>query len=117
MRHAAVASYVKFRSRSDRFDFYPINDKWIEQRLVSRTYQGTVTKGGTQHFELAAELTFEPDVQSEIVSAWTQINVRDRLGALGVLVFVGLTILICASAFLCLLSRRATRQDSVALTA
>ena len=117
MRRAAVASYVKYRSKSDRFDFYPINDKWIKQRLVSRTYQGSVTKGGTPHYELAVELTFEPEVQSEIVNAWTQINVRDRLGALGVMVFVGLIILVCASAFLCLLSRRATRQDSVALAA
>ncbi|MGB7343724.1 MAG: hypothetical protein WBD20_05905 [Pirellulaceae bacterium] len=113
MRRSAVASYIKYRSSSDRFDFYPINDEWIKERLISRTYQGTVTKGGTEHHEMAVEFTFPPEVQSEILSAWTQINVRDRLGALGVTVLVGLTGLICLSMLLCMLSRRATRQDSL----
>ncbi|QDT13628.1 hypothetical protein [Planctomycetes bacterium K23_9] len=117
MRRAAVASYIKLKSNSDRFDFYPINDKWIKERLVSRTYQGKVTKGGTEHYEMAVELTFPQEVQSEILTAWDQINVRDRLASMGAVVFTGLTLLICASMLLCMFSRRATREDSMQLAA
>ena len=113
MQRAAVASYVKAQTDESHFDFFPINDQWIEERLVTDTYTGTVMKGGVEMREQAVELTFTPEIREEITTAWNKVQVGERLGQLGGLLFVGTTLLICMSMFLCMLSRRAERKDSV----
>ncbi len=115
MRRAAVRSYIEIKSNCDRFDFFPINDQWIDERLVSRTYQGQVVKGGSNHYEMAVELTFPPGVENEIMDAWRRIQVRDRLGAMGVTFLIGLSSLVCISMFLSALSRRNRAKEDLRL--
>ncbi len=112
-KRVATENYIKELNQklhqSNKFDFYTINNQWVNERLVTREYVGTVTKGGVEMHEKAAQLTFTPDVQAEINLAWKKSTVRERLGAVGGVMFVGLTLAICGSMFLCMLSRRAER--------
>ena len=68
-------------------------------------------------YEQAVELTFDNEVQEQIIAAWEQRLVGERLAAMGGLVFMGTTLLICGSMFLCMLSRRAERKDAALLAA
>ena len=112
MQKAAVSNYIQMRAKSDQYDFYSFNNEWIQERLVTRSYTGPVTMGSDEMFEKAVELTFDEDVQAEIVTAWDKRSVSEKLVAIGGLTFVGTVLLICASMFLCMLSRRAERKDA-----
>lgn len=106
LQHGAVSAYIRALTGSSEVDFYPINDKWINSQLVIETYSGRLTKGGEPMFERAVMLEFTPRTQQEILKSWKNIRVRERLGALGVLVFFGLIALIGSSSVLSLVSRR-----------
>lgn len=111
-----VDKFVKSITKSDSFDFHLVNKDWIEERLVTNSYGGTLEQGGMEMYEQAVELTFTPEIEQEIKSAWNEIKlarekevVKDRLGVMAFLTFVGTTLLVCLSMFLCMLSRRAER--------
>ncbi len=112
MQRAAVSTLVTRIAQSDgRFDFYWPSDEEIERDLVSRQYQGEVTQGDQIRFEHAVEIEFSEAEQAEVRQAWQNLEVRDRLGALGVVTFTGLVLLVCGSGFTGLVSRRAQRRS------
>ncbi len=95
-----------------RSDYHPISDKWIEKHLVTRRYDGKVTKEGLTQFEHAAELQFDEEARDLFLGSLKNLEVSERLGALGATVFLGLVGLICSSACVGTLSRRAERRDA-----
>ena len=105
----AVELLVKAITKSDEFSFRPVNQDWIEERLITNSYSGTLEQGGMEMHEQAVELTFTPEIKSEIKAAWKKEVVKDRLGVMGFSAFVGTSLLVCLSMFLCMLSRRAER--------
>lgn len=111
MRRAAISTYIASLTESGNFDFYPISEEEIERDLVVRTYEGEVLQGDVTAYEHAVEMIFTDEKRQQIMAAWKNIEVRDRLGALGVLVFLGLSVLICSSAFLGLVCRRVARRE------
>jgi hypothetical protein len=117
MRRAAVSTYVSLVCESGgQYDFYPISDEEIDAELVRRSYAGTVTQGDMKMYEDAVELRFTDDQRQEIEAAWKNVEVRDRLGTLGFLVFSGLVMLICSSALVGVASRRVERREKMAAT-
>ena len=66
--------------------------------LSDRHYSGEVNQGDMTKYEDAVELVFTEENRQEIEAAWRNVEVRARLGALGVLVFGGLVTLISSSA-------------------
>ncbi len=109
---ATVVTYIQgLPGAGGRSDFFPISNEWIDDNLVIRRYSGAVTRGGVKQFEHAVEMRFDGAAQQEVLAAIKNVEVRDRLGALGVLSFGGLIGLICCSAIFGLLSRRAQRRD------
>jgi predicted transcriptional regulator len=106
LQRAAVSSYIRELTGSDDVDFYPVNDKWIESQLVIKSYQGSVTEGDLPMVEQAVMLEFTPRNQQEILKAWKNIQVRERLGSLGVVVFFGLVLLMGSSTLLGAVGRR-----------
>lgn len=114
MERAAVSTYVsRFSDASGQYDFYPISDDEIERELAVRRYSGEVMQGDTIKYEDAVELCFTEEKRDEIAAAWTNVEVRDRLGALGVVTFAGLAMLICSSALISVVSRRVERRDQM----
>jgi hypothetical protein len=105
-QRAAVSSYVRALTGSEDVEFYPINDRWIDSQLIVESYRGKLTKGCEPMYEQAVMLEFTPRIQQEILAAWKNIQVRERLGALGVMVFFGLITLIGSSSLLGLIGRR-----------
>ncbi len=117
MRRAAVSTYVSQVGESGgQFDFYPISDEEIDAQLVKQRYSGTVTQGDMTMYEDAVELRFADDQRQEIQAAWKNVEVRARLGAVGVLVFGGLVMLICSSALVGVVSRRVERREKMEAT-
>jgi hypothetical protein len=113
MQRAAVSTYVSRFSESNGHDFYPISDEEIEHGLAVRRYSGEVMQGDTIKYEDAVELCFTQEKRDEIAAAWTNVEVRERLGAVGVMTFFGLAMLICSSALIGVFSRRIERRDQV----
>jgi hypothetical protein len=114
MQRAAVSTLVTQIAASDgQFDFYHFDDEKIEQEHVIRSYAGELTKGGQPRYEHAAELAFSKAQRQQVQEAWQNIEVRDRLGAMGVVSFSGLVVLICGSAVTGLFSRRKLRREKV----
>ena len=112
MQRAAISSMVIQIAQSDgRFDFFSPSDEVIAQDFVTRSYQGEVTQGAQTRYEHAVEVAFTESQQQQVKQAWKDLEVRDRLGALGVVTFSGLVLLICGSAMTGLVSRRVQRQD------
>lgn len=117
MQRAAVLTYLSEVTESGgRHDFYPISDEEIEAELVTRRYSGTVTQGDMKMYEDAVEIRFSNDQRQEIQAAWKNSEVRDRLGALGLVVFCGLVLLISSSALVGMVSRRVERQERLDAT-
>lgn len=104
-----VDAFIDSLTESDRFDFRPVNKDWIEERLITNSYSGTLEQGGMEMYEQAVELTFTPEIKSEIEAAWKKEVVKERLGVMAFLTFVGTSLLVCLSMFLCMLSRRVIR--------
>ena len=114
LQRAAVSSYIRQLTGSEQIDFYPVNDEWIESRLVVDHYGGGVTKGDSPMVEQAVKLEFSRSDQEKILAAWKNIQVRERLSGLGVLVFLGMTFLIGSSSILSVVTRRAERKSQAA---
>jgi hypothetical protein len=113
MQRAAVSTYISgITDSAGQFDFYPITDKQIDRDLVVRRHSGEVTQGGMTKYEDAVELVFTEGKRAEIKESWTNVAVRERLGALGVTVFGGLVMLLCSSALTGVVSRRVERRDA-----
>ena len=118
MRRAAVSTYIAHVSDSDgQYDFFPISDEELDSDYVKRRYSGTVTQGDMTMYEDAVELRFTDDQRQQIQAAWGNVEVRDRLGALGLLLSGGLVMLICSSALVGVASRRVERRDKQAALA
>ncbi len=112
MKRAAAAALVARIAESDgRFDFFPLDDERIEKDYVKESYEGTVKQGDQTCYEHAVEISFSKSQREEVKEAWRNIEVRDRLSAMGVVSFSGLAMLLCGSAVTGMLSRRATRKD------
>jgi hypothetical protein len=112
MQRAAVATYVS-RFASGAYDFYPISDEQIDRELVARRYAGEVTQGDMSKYEHAVELVFTEEKRQQIQAAWRNVEVRARLGVLGLLVLGGLVTLISSSAMVAVVGRRIERRDGV----
>ncbi|TWU57928.1 hypothetical protein [Rubripirellula reticaptiva] len=107
MQRAAIATYVsQMVDAGGEFDFYSPSDEEIENDLISKRYTGQVVQGDSTRYESAVELHFDSKKRDEIRVAWKNIEVGDRLKALGGLTTVGLVLLICTSGLLGIVSRR-----------
>ena len=114
LQRAAVSAYIRQLTGSADVDFYPVNDQWIESQLIVDSYTGTLTQSNTPMVEHAVKLEFSRSNQQKILAAWKNIEVRQRLGGLGVLVFLGLALLIGSSSVLGIISRRVERKKQPA---
>lgn len=114
LQRASVETYLKSLPGAEgRFDFFPVTDDWIEQQLVVRRYEGEVTQEGLTLYEHAAELEIDRETEAKMLAALQNVEVRQRLGAMGVLVTTGLFGLICSGALVGMISRRVERRESV----
>lgn len=114
MVNASIETYMKgLPGAEGRSDFFDPSEEWVERRLVAREYQGEVTQGGTTRYESVVELKFDRAARTEVLATLKNEQVRDRLGAAGVVVFLGLAGLICSSALLGVVARRVNRSDNV----
>ena len=113
MQRAAVSTYIGQLTGSGLYDFYPISDEEIDRDLVVQRYRGKVTQGDMSQFEDAVELIFTEQKRNEIKAAWKNVEVRERLGALGVLGFFGTALLVCSSMLVGMLSRRIDRREQI----
>ena len=112
MQRAAASTLVtEIANSNGRFDFYSPSDEQIERDLVKRRYAGEVMQGDQTRYEHAVEIEFSEANQQQVRQAWRAVEVRDRLGEVGVLTFSGLTLLVCASAVTGWVSRRAQRRE------
>ena len=113
MQRAAVSTLVTQIAQSEgRFDFYTLSDEEIERELVIRQYAGEVVQGDRTRYEHAVDIEFSKAQQQQVLAAWQNVEVRHRLGAVGVVSFSGLVLLICGSALTGMFSRRAQRRES-----
>lgn len=107
MQRAAVETYISRISGGELTgENFPISDEEIENELVVRRYEGDVYQGDSTRYEHAVELHFDADHREAILAARDNLEVRNRLGALGVLTFGGLMTLIGSSALLGFALRR-----------
>ena len=111
LQRAAVNLYIQELTNSEDVDFYPVNDKWIESQLIAKSYQGSLVEGDVPMVEQAVMLEFTPRTQQEILAAAENLQVGQRLGKLGVLVFFGLVMLIGSSSLLGIVGRRVERRS------
>ena len=110
---AAVESYVNDIPDAEEFEgFFPVTDDWIQNQIVAQRYQGKVTQGGSTRFEHAIELRFDSHDREQIELALQNARVQQRLGALGLMVFLGLAGLISSSAVFGFASRRVARRSN-----
>jgi hypothetical protein len=117
MAREAVSAYVtRITDAAGNDEFYSISEDEIDRDLVVRRYSGKLTKGDDTMYEEAVELVFTEGKRDEIKAAWTNVAVRERLGALGLMVFGGLVMLMCSSAVVGVVSRRAEQQDAERLS-
>lgn len=113
MQRVAVSAMVTKIAESDGlFDFYPISDEQIEDEHVIRSYSGEVQQGNEPKFEHAVEIAFSKSQRERIRDAWRNLEVRDRLGAMGVISISSVIFLVCGSAITGLFSRRAQRREA-----
>ncbi|TWU41260.1 Serine/threonine-protein kinase PrkC [Novipirellula aureliae] len=107
MKRAAVLNTIKSfvpRGRGIKSDL--LDDDWIDHWLVQRTYEGEVTKGDMVLHEHAAELVFDKEARDEIRELWKRVQLRNRLGFLGLAGFGGFCLLVMSSVATGFLSRR-----------
>jgi hypothetical protein len=113
MQRAAVATYVNSLLESSAGpDFLVFSDQQINDQLVARHYEGTVTAGGETKYEKVVQLSFTPENRAEIQQAFQGIEVGRRLSVLGFVGFVGTCLLVCSSGLLGLASRRVARREA-----
>tara|TARA_R110002049_G_scaffold4601_5_gene32328 strand:+ start:461932 stop:462681 length:750 start_codon:yes stop_codon:yes gene_type:complete len=118
MQRIAVQLYAnKLLLSEDQSEPFVLDSDWIAEnvdRFVSRRYEGTLRRGDMELFEHAVELEFAADVQQEIRRQWKNAEVKNRLGALGFLVFVATVLTGCGSAALGIVSRRVEQKFKAA---
>jgi len=105
-RAVAINTIESLVPRGQEFKSNLLDDDWIDQWLVSRTYEGKVTQGDMVLHEHAAELVFDEEARHEIHELWKRSQVNDRLGLLGLAGFGGLCLLVVSSIATSYLSRR-----------
>ena len=111
MQQAALQTFVSSVADSGGiYDFYPLSDEQIEG-YVKRSYEGEVTSGSTVRYEHAVEMVIDDKERKRIEQAWKNLEVRDRLGALGVMVVGGLVVVMGSSAVLGMTTRRIDRRE------
>lgn len=114
MQRAAVVTYANGLVESDSgIDFSAYSDQDIDDHLVSRRYEGSVTKGGETKYEKVVQLEMTPEIQSEIRQASRGIEVGRRLGFLAVVGLLGTVLLACSSGLLGLASRRVSKRETI----
>ena len=92
-------------------NFHEFTPGIIDDSLITKTYSGTVTQGNSLLYEQAAQLTFGPDTQAEIRKSWKNGEIKQRLGALGVLAGGGVALIILGSTCAGAVSRRIERRE------
>ncbi len=111
MQRAAIGNYVAQTLDSpDRYDVYLPDEETIDRELVARQYTGVVTIGDETHYESATELRFDAKQKQAIEDAWKNVEVGQRLKALGGLASLGLVALMCTSGLIGVVSRRFARN-------
>ena len=107
MQRTTVVSYANGLVELDSGkDFTSYSDEEIDDRLVSRHYEGPVTVGGETKYEKVVQLAFTPKIQSEIRQAAKGIKIGRRLKFLAFVGTLGTVLLICSGGLLGLASRR-----------
>ncbi len=103
----AVESYVEHLTgaTTERMEF-SIQDRWVDDVLVTKRYSGEFTEGDASRFEEAVMLSFPPTVQEQIQATWKNFEVRQRLGAMGLCVAGFLGMLFVGSGVLSVVGRR-----------
>ena len=110
MQRAAVnAVVVQVTGHQDASAVFSISDEEIGRDLVTRRYGGEVLQGDTPKYEHAVELHFGPELRQAMMAANDKLEVRHRLGAIGVLTVGGLLTLIGSSALLGVTLRRTSQ--------
>lgn len=114
LARAAVASYIEQQTglATDQLDF-PIEDRWVDERLVDKRYSGRYSEGDSPRFETAWKLSFSPSVQRQIQTTRENFEVRQRLGAMGLGVSGVLGMLFLGSGVLGVVSRRYQTRPTV----
>ena len=111
MQRAALATFIVGVTDSGGVsDFYPLSDGRIEG-YVHRSYEGEVTSGDVIRYEHAVEMVIDDKERKRMEQAWQNVEVRDRLGALGVMIVGGLAVLMSSSAVLGMTTRRITSRE------
>lgn len=105
LKRATVALYIK-KQTDWVCDEDTLDEEWIENELVTKTYVGTLQRGDQQLNEIAIELSFDQDARSRIEHQWKSFEVNDRLRASGGLFAMVLVGLCCSGGLLSVLSRR-----------
>ncbi len=84
---AAVGFYIEQLTglSVETIDF-PLDDAWVENELIAKEYAGELSEGNSARYESAVMLEFTPEVQAEIREAAKNFAVRQRLGAVGLIV-------------------------------
>ncbi len=101
MQRAAVnAVIVQISGHEDADAVFSISDEEIDRDLVTRRYDGELLQGDTPKYEHAVELQFSFELRRAIVAAKDNIEVRYRLGAIGVMTFGGFLTLLGSSALI-----------------
>ncbi|MGI9470900.1 MAG: hypothetical protein ACR2NZ_05185 [Rubripirellula sp.] len=113
MQRAALATFISSVTGSGgSYDFYPLSEERM-QKFIEQSYEGQVTAGDATRYEHAVEMVVSAADRKQIEQAWKSLEVRDRLGALGVMVFGGLIVLMGSSAVLGMTTRRIERREKL----
>ncbi|KAA1261513.1 hypothetical protein LF1_40630 [Rubripirellula obstinata] len=113
MQRAAVVTYANgIVDSPSEFDLSSLSDQDIDDKVISRRYEGPVTVGGETKYEKVVQLAFTPKIRDQIHEAARGIEVRRRLGFLAFAGVVGTTLLVCSSGLLGIASRRVSRRTA-----
>ncbi|TWT53870.1 hypothetical protein Pla22_15040 [Rubripirellula amarantea] len=115
MQRAAITTYIaRLVEQAGGADFYTFSDEEVAGNLVARQYVGQVTAGGSPKYEHAVELRFDPKVKRDIIDAWKNQEVGDRLSALGAVTSLGAVLLLCSGGLIGIASRRVSKRENAA---
>ncbi len=113
LARAAVGFYVEqLTALSPETIAFPIDDEWIDRALVSKRYSGELIEGSVSRYEAAIQLRFSPEVQAEIREAAANLEVRERLGAIGLIIAGLFSALMVGSGVLGGLNRHLQKRES-----
>jgi len=114
LQSIAIDLYAnKLIQQAGHHDSLTLDESWMTEhleRLVARTYQGTLIQGDAEYFEHAVELHFTPEIQTQIWHQWKNQEVGRRLGLVGFLTVIGTVLTGCGAAAMGILARRVERH-------